>query len=215
MLIVAAYVGLRFGELAGLRRRDVDLLHQRLVVTEQLVELADGTRVRTPPKTKARIRRVSMPATVSAALAAHLDAYVGAEPDSLLFTGARGGTLTRRNWARIWSGARQNAGLPPTIHLHDLRHYQGTLAAQLGATTKELMARLGHSSPRAAMRYQHASEIRDRLIADKFDEVARAAANRTPGQAIRSAKRDAKRNRNAMETAGSRIEPASALDAAS
>jgi integrase len=43
------------------------------------------------------------------------------------------------------------------VHFHDLRHTAGTLSAQAGATLKELMARIGHSTPRAAMRYQHAA----------------------------------------------------------
>ena len=52
-------------------------------------------------------------------------------------------------------------------HLHDLRHGAGTLAAATGTRTKELMRRLGHATPRAALRYQHATEdgvvpLRDR-----------------------------------------------------
>jgi hypothetical protein len=57
------------------------------------------------------------------------------------------------------------------LKFHELRHTAGTLAAQTGATTKELMARLGHSSPRAALIYQHASEKRDRRIADRLSEM--------------------------------------------
>jgi integrase len=52
------------------------------------------------------------------------------------------------------------------LRFHDLRHTAGTLAARTGATTKELMARLGHATPRAAMVYQHAAEDRDRAIAE-------------------------------------------------
>jgi hypothetical protein len=48
---------------------------------------------------------------------------------------------------------------------HDLRHVGGTLAAATGASLKELMARLGHSSTRAAMIYQHATRDRDEAIA--------------------------------------------------
>ncbi|MGQ0825115.1 MAG: hypothetical protein ACT4OX_08855 [Actinomycetota bacterium] len=55
--------------------------------------------------------------------------------------------------------------------MHDLRHAGATLAAQAGATTRELMARLGHSSPRAALRYQHASAERDRGLAARLDEL--------------------------------------------
>ena len=64
------------------------------------------------------------------------------------------------------------AGLPSGVHLHDLRHAGATLSAQLAATTKELMARLGHASPRAALIYQHAARDRDHSLADALDEVA-------------------------------------------
>ena len=55
------------------------------------------------------------------------------------------------------------------LHLHDLRHLAGTLAATTGAGTKELMYRLGHASPQAALRYQHATKARDVAIADAMD----------------------------------------------
>jgi integrase len=57
------------------------------------------------------------------------------------------------------------------VHLHDLRHYGATVAAQAGATTKELMSRIGHSSPRAALIYQHAADERDREIAERIGTV--------------------------------------------
>ena len=55
---------------------------------------------------------------------------------------------------------------------HDLRHTGATLAAVAGATLKETMARIGHSTPNAALLYQHASETRGREIADKLSELA-------------------------------------------
>lgn len=63
----------------------------------------------------------------------------------------------------------------PTAHFHDLRHTGGTNAAYTGATTKELMARLGHSSPRAALIYQHATRDRDKAIADALGKLADTA----------------------------------------
>ena len=56
---------------------------------------------------------------------------------------------------------------------HDLRHMGATLAAQSGGTTKELMARLGHSTSKAALIYQHAVEERDQAIAVALDEIGR------------------------------------------
>ena len=58
-----------------------------------------------------------------------------------------------------------------TITIHELRHTAGTMAAQLGSTTKEIMVRLGHSSPQAALRYQHAVEDRDRELVRRIDAM--------------------------------------------
>jgi integrase len=64
-------------------------------------------------------------------------------------------------------------------HKHDLRHTGGTLSAATGATLKELMARLGHSSVRAAMIYQHATSDRDKAIAKALGAFFREARNAT------------------------------------
>lgn len=76
----------------------------------------------------------------------------------------------------IWSAACAAAGIPDA-HFHDLRHTGGTLAATTGATTKELMTRLGHSSTRAAMIYQHATRDRDKAIAQALGGLADKARN--------------------------------------
>jgi integrase len=55
---------------------------------------------------------------------------------------------------------------------HDLRHTGATLAAATGATTRELMVRLGHASSDAALRYQHAMANRDEAIAHSWSELA-------------------------------------------
>lgn len=62
------------------------------------------------------------------------------------------------------------------LRFHDLRHLAGTLAAATGASTRELMARLGHSTPRASLIYQHATEQRDRQIAAGIDAILESAA---------------------------------------
>ena len=66
----------------------------------------------------------------------------------------------------------------PDLHFHDLRHTGGTLSAATGASLKELMARLGHSSVRAAMMYQHATRDRDRVIALALEDLIRQAADK-------------------------------------
>ena len=74
-----------------------------------------------------------------------------------------------------WFRARKAAGRDD-LRFHDLRHTGAVLAASTGATLAELMARLGHSTPSAAMRYQHAAQDRDRVIADALSELARPGA---------------------------------------
>ncbi|MGW4424527.1 hypothetical protein [Streptosporangium sp. NPDC004631] len=61
----------------------------------------------------------------------------------------------------------------PKVYIHDLRHTGNTLAALTGASLKELMARMGHSSTKAAMVYLHAAKDRDRAIADALGEIVR------------------------------------------
>lgn len=93
---------------------------------------------------------------------------------ALVFVGPKGGMLRRNNFNPVWRTACVAAGVPDA-HFHDLRHTGGTPAATTGATIKELMARLGHSSPRAAMIYQHATRDRDKTIADGLGQLLRDA----------------------------------------
>jgi integrase len=98
----------------------------------------------------------------------HLLTFVGPSADAYVFTTEAGAPLDANNFrSRVWNPATRSVGLAG-FRFHDLRHTAGTLAARTGATTKELMARLGHSSPNAAMVYQHAAEDRDRLIAERL-----------------------------------------------
>jgi integrase len=58
----------------------------------------------------------------------------------------------------------------PRFHFHDLRHTGNTLAAASGASTRELMHRMGHASMRAMLIHQHATSERDREIAAGMDQ---------------------------------------------
>jgi Phage integrase family len=62
------------------------------------------------------------------------------------------------------------------LRFHDLRHTAATLAVAAGASTRELMVRMGHSSSAAALRYQHVMAGRDAAIAAALDELVRAAS---------------------------------------
>jgi integrase len=179
MVLLAAYGSLRFGELAGLRRRRIDLLHRTVAIEEQAVELA-GSRVEFGhPKTEAGRRQVAIPEPVMAVLAAHLDEYVPAHPDALVFSSPEGHPLRRTKFRAKWQAACAAAGIAG-LHFHDLRHTGATLAAGTGATVRELMARLGHTTPAVALRYQHATAQRDRAIADQLAALYTAEGGSTP-----------------------------------
>ncbi|MGV7852194.1 tyrosine-type recombinase/integrase, partial [Mycobacterium kansasii] len=82
-----------------------------------------------------------------------------------------GGHLQPSTLTRHWYKAR-TAAKRDDLRWHDLRHSGAVLAAATGASLAELMARLGHSTPQAAMRYQHAAQGRDREIAALLSKLA-------------------------------------------
>jgi integrase len=169
LVLLAAFGALRRGELFGLERRDVDLVAGQLsVLQRQAVHLKGGTRKVTAPKSAAGVRTVSLPPFVIEALQEHLATWTAAGPTSPVFVGERGGPLGTVSLQTCFDRARRATGLTQ-FTLHDLRHAGGTMAAWTGATTKELMARLGHSTHDAALRYQHAAQTCDAEIAAKLD----------------------------------------------
>ena len=162
MLLLATWGGLRFGELAGLTRADLDLAARIVRVSRQVQELGDGRLVTGPPKTDAGRRTVAIPPHVVPDIKTHLAQWVGADAGALVFSSPDGSGLRRSNFnRRVWQPACRAAGLTG-LRFHDLRHTGNTLAASTGASTKELMSRMGHASPRAALMYQHATSERDR-----------------------------------------------------
>jgi integrase len=179
MIYTAALAGLRWGELAGLRRHRVDLLRRTVTVAEQLVEV-NGRLAFGPPKTEASLRTVALPAPVVDALDAHLARWAEPGVEGLVFPAPERGALRRSNFRRrVWAPAVRRVGLDG-LRFHDLRHAAGTQAAVAGATTKELMARLGHSSPRAALIYQHATPERDLQLAAQLDLLAASSRPEDP-----------------------------------
>jgi integrase len=80
----------------------------------------------------------------------HLERFAQAGDDGLVFIGPKGGRLRRSNFRKFWNRAVGAVGLPQ-LHFHDLRHAGNTMAAAQGASLRELMERMGHSSTRAAL----------------------------------------------------------------
>ncbi|MDG4665138.1 site-specific integrase [Mycobacterium sp. 236(2023)] len=175
MVLLAAWCALREGELFELRRRDVNLQDGVVSITRAVVRVKGGFQVG-PPKSDAGIRDVAMPAAILPKLKAHMESeYMAAGDDALLFPATAGGHLQPSTLYRHYYKAR-SAAKRTDLRFHDLRHTGATMAAQMGATLAELMVRVGHSTPHAAMRYQHAAQGRDALIAAKMSELIQGTA---------------------------------------
>jgi len=189
LVLLATFASLRWGELAALRRQHLDLDAGVVRVTAALVELDGGKLLEDTPKSRAGWRTVALPAEIIADLRAHLEEFAEEGANGRVFVGPRGGPLRRSSFRRVWNKVRADVGLPD-LHFHDLRHVGNTLAAATGASLKELMTRMGHSSTRAALIYQHASQDRDKLIADALGAALKAArAGDSPGKRQRGTRR--------------------------
>lgn len=166
-VVVAAFVGLRKGEVLGLRRSDIDIGAERIKVRLQRQSAKRGALVG-PPKSVSGIRDLALPEVVVPYLRRHLAEWCAPGPDGWLMTGVKGGPLSVGMFQKGWDDARTACGVKH-LHFHDLRHLAGTLAAQTGAATKEIMHRLGHSTSDASLHYQHATVNRDKELAQKLD----------------------------------------------
>jgi integrase len=185
MVLLAAWCALRFGELAELRRGDVDVKNAVVHVRRGVILTDDGRAVK-DPKSQAGKRDVNIPPHLMPAVADHLIEHVERGRDALVFPAASGGHMAPSSLYAVYHPAREAAGRPD-LRFHDLRHTGAVLAAATGATLAELMARLGHSTVSAAMRYQHAAADRDKVIAAALSELA--AGTVTPISAARGLRR--------------------------
>ncbi|MFE1800797.1 tyrosine-type recombinase/integrase [Streptomyces sp. NPDC059517] len=173
LVLLAAFTTLRFGELAALRRKGIDLAGRGVVVRRAQAELQNGRLFDKAPKSASGVRTVSFPAELVDEIRHHLEHYAAAGQDGHLFVGPQGGQLRRSNFRDDWVKARKAACVSAELHFHDLRHTGNTLASTAGASTRELMTRMGHSSSRAALIYQHMTSDRDRTIADRLGAMIR------------------------------------------
>ena len=130
-----------------------------------------------PAKSDAGVRDVAIPPHLLPVVKAHLLDYVGRDRGALLFPAASDGDahMAPSTLYKVCNPAWKAAGRED-LRLHGPRHTGAVLAAQTGATLAGLMGRLGHSTPSAAMRYQHAAADRDTEIAKRLSELARSQA---------------------------------------
>jgi integrase len=172
-VLIAAWCGLRYGEIFELRRGDLHLDKRVISVRRAVARVAGEQPIIGPPKSAAGVRDVSIPPHLMPEFQRHLADHVAIGARALLFPASRGSDrqMAPATLYRHFYRARQVAGRPD-LRWHDLRHTGATLAAATGATLSELMARLGHSTVRAALVYQHAANDRDRVIAEALSAMA-------------------------------------------
>ena len=162
----AAVSGLRFGELTALDRARVDLDAGAIRVDRALAQINGQGPTFGLPKSDAAFRTVAIPEQICDVLRTHIDTYVDPEPTAILFTSVKGSLLVNRYFAPYWHRAKLAAEVESGVRFHDLRHLAGTTAATAGASLREVMARMGHASSDASLRYLKAAETRDRAIAE-------------------------------------------------
>jgi integrase len=160
---VLAYTGIRFGEVAALRRGRCDAAASRLDIAESLAEVA-GVLHFGSTKTHRR-RTVAIPATIRDLLVSHLET-VDQAPEALVFTSPTGQPLRYSNFRnRVWIPASEAAGLTG-LDIHELRHTAASLMIRAGADPKLIQTQLGHAS--IAITY----DVYGHLFPDRLDELA-------------------------------------------
>ena len=167
LVLLCAWCALRYGEAVELRRKDIDLRNE-VIHVRRGVTWVNGDVIVGPPKSTAGVRDVHIPPHLVPLIKTHLNEHAGIE---LLFPSQTGHQLRHQDFWPHWKLAR-DAASRPDLHVHHLRHFGAVLAAQSGATIKELMGRLGHSTPEMAMVYQHAGAERDKEIARALSKLA-------------------------------------------
>jgi integrase len=176
-IFTAAYAGLRWGELAALKVKNLDLIKGTITVTEAVAEV-NGQLKEGPTKTGAT-RTVALPMFLRQMLAEHLARY----PSKLyVFTSAQGAQLRKNFYRRQFVPAVARAGLPKGLRFHDLRHTCAGLLIANGAHPKEIQERLGHSTIRVTFdTYGHLLPSLDERLREGLEKTYRDAERRRRG----------------------------------
>jgi integrase len=180
LILVTTFACLRWGEVAALQRQDIDTETGVVRVRQAVTEVRGVGLMIGPPKSRAGLRTVSVPTSILPVIRRHLARYVGDAPDAIVFTGPGGNLIWRGGFNKLtrWSETVEKIGVPG-LHFHDLRHSGNTFAARTGASTRELMARMGHDSTAAAIIYQHATAEADLAIAKAVNAAVKAQHKKT------------------------------------
>jgi integrase len=168
---LGAVLGLRWGEVAGLRVSSIDVLGQSVSVVEQITRGSGGRSVVGQPKSRAGTRTLSIPIALAELVAEHMkrEGLTAANGDAFIFTNGSGTPLNYSNFRRrIWLPAVSRAGLSG-IGFHDLRRAAATALVTERVDIKTVQTRLGHSDPRLTLAiYAQATTDSDHAAAKRL-----------------------------------------------
>ena len=168
LIFTAAWTGLRWGELAGLRTERVDLDKRTIEVRETLVDVSGHLSLEAPKTAHSR-RTVALTAKNVCVLRDHLATYPPGNPWNLVFRSPHGSPLRDDTWRRrTWKPLVESvADIPNSTRFHDLRHSHVSLCNSAGMNLKSISVRVGHSSVKVtADRYMHIfSNVHERDLA--------------------------------------------------
>jgi integrase len=190
LVLLATFGCLRWGEITALQRQDLDLNTMTVRVRQQFTEVRGVGLVLGRPRSRAGVRSVTLPSAIGPELIYHRATNVGDGVDAWVFTVRSGKPIWRGRFNPIVVRSKAAAVVGvPGLHVHDLRHTGNRLASQTGTSLKDLMARMGHDSPRAALIYQHRTSEADQAIVRAVNErleeelraVGRERADRVDG----------------------------------
>lgn len=199
VVMLAAFVGLRIGEIAALRPSDLRLGKLAAVtVSRRAYQLDSGVIDYDAPKSDRGARTIALPAPVAVAVREHLATYRdGIADDELVFVTTQGRNIRGGGYSQALPKAMEAIGRAD-VRVHDLRHTGSTLAAESGASLPELMDRMGHSTVAAAKGYLHATTDHGREVADNLGDVIGAAARTNERKKRKAAERAAEKADNVM-----------------
>ena len=167
-----AYTGLRWGEMAALRVRDVDMLRRRMHITRSVTE--DNGRLIFDTTKTGEERTVPLPRFLAEQITASV---AGKGLDDLVFEGTRGGVLRNGNFNRRTFTRAAKAIGEPHLTPHGLRHTAASLAIAAGGNVKVVQQMLGHATASMTLDlYGHLFPDQLDDVADRLDAIGRAAA---------------------------------------